>query len=408
MNDKNTSTIEDNFHIKENIYPVTLQDRDSYIYDISNIKYNMTGRTDVWLANTFIAEASKLLINAIDLFEKGYFDCAYYSLREAIEISTTMVYLSDISAEERKDKLKAWQSKENFPMFSQMLKELKEKGDMLSDMKNTMTGFFTDLQQTSKELNKFVHKQGTRFFYVVRKGREDSFLELETKEFEDYLIKCIGIVAVMRLAIDPFPILLADEEIYHRCFHGLSERLGDDFIEKYIGEDNLNSYKKTATYQTVFTDIMKKPKRLPCVSDIVFNQYIDTKKREEILPQLGLLEPHDFIATILALMCEKVTKVYAFGGIYFYLTDRESNRKSLNFNGQDFQGFANSEQKYNLAYDQALISSFKYDEENFFIEHNVPLSTTEITAIIELFDMLNSVREEKLSHYRQMTDTKNN
>ena len=30
------------------------------------------------------------------------------------------------------------------------------------------------------------------------------------KKFEEYLQRCIGVVAVMRLAIDPFPILLMD------------------------------------------------------------------------------------------------------------------------------------------------------------------------------------------------------
>lgn len=37
-------------------------------------------------------EAEQQLINAIELYELGYFDCAYYSLRSAIDLSTTMVF----------------------------------------------------------------------------------------------------------------------------------------------------------------------------------------------------------------------------------------------------------------------------------------------------------------------------
>ena len=53
---------------------------------------------------------SKQLVNAIELFEMGYFDCAYYSLRSAVEVSTTMVYLSDLPEAEREKQLEAWKA----------------------------------------------------------------------------------------------------------------------------------------------------------------------------------------------------------------------------------------------------------------------------------------------------------
>lgn len=43
---------------------------------------------DTPYANTFIMESVKLAVNAILLFEMGYFDCAYYSLRQSIEVAT--------------------------------------------------------------------------------------------------------------------------------------------------------------------------------------------------------------------------------------------------------------------------------------------------------------------------------
>ena len=64
--------------------PVKLPKKDEFYAAISEIEHNFTGRMDAWFANTFILEASQLLINSIELFELGYFDCAYYSLREAM------------------------------------------------------------------------------------------------------------------------------------------------------------------------------------------------------------------------------------------------------------------------------------------------------------------------------------
>ena len=85
----------------ENIKRYEIPNVEDYFEDLMNIEHSFSGRMDIPLANTFIMEAVQLVVNSIALFELGYFDNAYYSLREAIEISTTIVYLSDMPDEER-------------------------------------------------------------------------------------------------------------------------------------------------------------------------------------------------------------------------------------------------------------------------------------------------------------------
>ena len=87
----------------ENIKRYEIPNVENYFEDLMNIEHSFSGRMDIPLANTFIMEAVQLDVNSISLFELGYFDNAYYSLREAIEISTTIVYLSDMPDEERRD-----------------------------------------------------------------------------------------------------------------------------------------------------------------------------------------------------------------------------------------------------------------------------------------------------------------
>lgn len=76
----------------QNLRPIELKNKEKFYLDLMNIEHSWTGRMDTSAGNTFIMEAVQLIVNSMELFELGYFDCAYYSLRTAVEISTTMVF----------------------------------------------------------------------------------------------------------------------------------------------------------------------------------------------------------------------------------------------------------------------------------------------------------------------------
>lgn len=75
------------------VHPIKLPFAEKYIYDVDNIFYADTGLLDARQTNMFFQEAGRMLINAINLFCDGYFDCAFYSLRQSFEISVTSLYL---------------------------------------------------------------------------------------------------------------------------------------------------------------------------------------------------------------------------------------------------------------------------------------------------------------------------
>ena len=82
------------FRKRENIRPLELSNKEKYYEDLLNIEHSFTGLVGYGeLINTFVMEAEQQLVNSIELFEMGYFDCAYYSLRSAIDLSTTMSFL---------------------------------------------------------------------------------------------------------------------------------------------------------------------------------------------------------------------------------------------------------------------------------------------------------------------------
>lgn len=375
----------------ENIKRYEIPNVENYFEDLTNIEHSFSGRMDVPLANTFIMEAVQLVVNSISLFELGYFDNAYYSLREAIEISTTIVYLSDMPDKERREKMEDWKNTKDFPMQGQMLNQLYKYGIVISDMKEKMKSFFDEIKNIGKKINKCIHKQRLRFFYVSRNHpinmKKDDKVFIENHV--DFLEKTIGIIAVMRLAIDPYPVLLMDEEILLRCFDSMTEAYKNEFVEKYITNETLKDYKKTEMYINHYNRHSTEEKKNYAVFDIMKHQVIDTTKRKEILSQIHLLDNTDKIATYIALISKKVVKIYTYGGFQMYFTDRKTNRKELSWDGMEFKQFEESNEKFNQNYDEVFISVFTYNigdnkQESFFVEHNKCLNDYDINLIKEL------------------------
>lgn len=354
-----------------------------YYMDIYNIDHSLSGRLDSNISNLFIKEAAQQLINAVKLFSDGYFDCAYYLLRSAIEISTIMVFLVDMPEDERNRYLDAWMETLDFPMQGRIIQELSRNGDIFVDMKDKMPVFFDNAKNLSSELNKYVHKQGVQHFYSYIPYNiyiSDRAKELEVT-FEKHLKQCIGIVAVMRLAIDPFPILLMDKEILYRCFDSITEPYTESFVEEYIGIDIIDCYKKTEIYTCLYDSFMQDKKKSESVFFVTNHEYIVSTKIKEILLQKHLLSKRDLISVLLVASNNKVVKVYCGNGLLQYYTDRNTKRAKLSWSSEDFKRFSNSKEIINQVYDEAYISVLKVDNELYYIEHNEKFEQIEIKAI---------------------------
>ena len=372
----------------QHIRPITLPDKEKYYFDLQNIENSWSGRADLWnFGNAFIREAEHLLINAIELFELGYFDCAYYSLRTAVDISTTIVFLADMPEQDRERHLSKWRGTENFPMQRQMVDMLSKNGDAFIDMQRQMPDFFRDAKALSAELNKYVHKQGFQHFYILRNHPLNPNRDPDTfaATFSDYFKKCTGVVAVMRLALDPFPILLMDRDILYRCYVSVTDPYSEEFVDEYIGQDTLNCYKKTARYRGMYEHFMSLEEKNEYVFNVVKDQYIDSRQKDAILSQAHLMTKNDIISAFLVFACEKIVKVYIGNGFDCYFTDRKTNRQSWRFSSLDFLNFAKASAPLNQAYDEALISVFRFQNEVYSFEHNAPLSDNDVVCVENAF-----------------------
>lgn len=88
-------------YLKSYVKPIKIENVDEYYSLIQEISLSDTSRifaenlSHSAHINMLIKEISILLVNSLRLYEMGYFDNAYYSLRSANELATVMLGLSD-------------------------------------------------------------------------------------------------------------------------------------------------------------------------------------------------------------------------------------------------------------------------------------------------------------------------
>lgn len=150
------------------VHPIQLENAEEYLLDIDTIRYATTGNINAWDSNRFFEEATQMLINAIALFEKGFFDAAFYSMRESIEISIGTLYLTA-----NRERLREWQQQKNGFDNGVMAKFLREHEETFKEMREQMKPFFDNVWNTEKKINKYVHKQGFDKFYIHLWNKND-------------------------------------------------------------------------------------------------------------------------------------------------------------------------------------------------------------------------------------------
>lgn len=381
-----------------------LPNASDYLWDIENITWAETGLIDAFEANRFFDEASQMIANSIFLFQKGFFDTAFYSLRQSIEISIGTLYLTA-----NPEKMKEWKKLEPGFESGKMADFLRKHEPVFKEIRDKIPTFFDNIRAIQKKTNKYVHKQGYSSFYTTQKyswsdHREDKVYLKIVSDFEETLKVAIGAVAMYRLAIDPLPIILMDGEMMMRSGDFVTRPYSDEFVNKYIGAKNIELYKQTEVYQGFKESIMSHEKQNEAVFDIIHWQIIDRSKFEDITKQIHLLSYSDRLAVVIMMVSTKIPQVYIEG--YFYYTSDVKAKHSDTVIGtsyyEDF--FANKgNNNFNVPFKNvSYISRIKIKEEFSYIESNEPLNQQEIDLlnyIAKTFEEAFITQEEKLKNW---------
>ena len=373
------NVIYDNWYVN----PIEFPKAEEYVMDIYNISQANTGFVHAWDSNLFFEEASQLLVNAIRLFQMGYFDCAFYSLRQSLELSIGTIFLI-----ENPDKKEDWQSLKNGFESNTMPKKLKEKETAFKNMTEKMVVFFGKIRNTQKAIHKYVHKQGYASFYQVRRHafllkRKNIKKEDLVEDFEKYLKVCIGAVAVYRLSIDALPVVLMDEDILLRSGDFITAPYSEEFVDKYIGKDNLDAFKATEIYKDFCASLRNKEKQNEAVFHLIHEQYYNRNYMDDYMAQLHLCSFVDRIAMCIFTISDKISQIFV-DGIHWYVSEIKSNNKNRGITlGSSYYDelFSKSESNYNLPYFNVYLSRCFINKDYTYFEHNEVLSEEEIKCL---------------------------
>lgn len=371
--------MEDHQLLTGSVVPIELKNAQEYVFDIESIRYAMTGIVNAWDSNRFFEEATQMLLNAVSLFQQGFFDAAFYSMREAIELSIGTIYLIS-----NKDKLNSWKKQEKGFESGKMAAFLRDHEATFSELRKNMAPFFDNVRETEAKINKYVHKQGFITFYSHLYNSEElkkRFYKISS-DFEKYISVCIGAVAVYRLALDPLPVVLMDDDLRMRSPDLLTEPYTKDFVDKYIGEEAIEAYKQTEFYQGFRDALAVEPKQNDAVYDLIHYQIFDRKKIKDIESQMGLLSLYDKIAYLIFTTSDKISKLFVYG-LLPYVSDVQSKRnaKGLTAGTSYFEQFFSKGGDFNIPYEGVFLSRCKIRGDYTYFEHNEKLSEDEINAI---------------------------
>ena len=388
MNKDNT------IHTFYDVTPIDFPQGEEYISDIMSITMSDTGIIGAQIANMTCNESCMMLINAIKLFQMGFFDCAFYSIRQTIELSLGGLYLYTDN-----NKIQDWNTGENGFEKGRMAQLLKRNDATFSDVREKLGFYFDELRETELKIDKYIHKQGMSTFYTYH-GQSPNYRQKHKekliRDFEKYLNDCISAVAIYRLIIDPLPLLLTDQDIAMRSPDFITFPYGQTFINKYLNEKVIDAYKQTNIYQGYYEELSSHEKQNEAVYNLIHNQFVDKNHIEEYEEQSHLLSLHDKLALIIALASQKITNCYLMNGFLWYFTEVKTNREnnSFNFGNSYYQNLFTDKENYNIPFDNVFVSRCYAFKETHYFEHNEPLIKQEIDFIEQYVSELNKNFEE--------------
>lgn len=368
------------------LHKLDLPDADEYIYAINNIQMATTGFINAMESNKFFAEACQMIINAIRLYQDGYFDCAFYSLRQSIELSIGTIFLNA-----NPDKYKNWNKLEKGFESGYMARYLVDNEPSFKEVREKLCDYFDNLHKLKKQIDKYVHKQGYKSFHISFQRVYGDFLVQKEKVllrfFEKSLRACIGAVAIYRLIIDPMPLALSDENLMMRSGDFITEPYSIKFITEYIGEEIVDKLKTTQAYSDIESWLLANEKQNPTTFTLIHYQGFNRADYLELSSQLHLCSFYDRIAVGLFMCSTKISQVFLDGFFWYWSEVKSNHMGGIAMGASYYENLFNEAcGDYNLPYENVFLSRFSLLENIHYVEHNAKLTEEEISAIKVLFE----------------------
>lgn len=388
-------------YLKSYVIPIKIENINECYNLIQEISLSDTSRTFAGNLshsahiNLLIKEISILLANSLRLYEMGYFDNAYYSLRSANELATVMLDLSDKDDSEIKCNFEDFRQGKYNKWRGKIIKELSDNGIVFKEVIDKMPNFKKDIGKLLDEINNVVHNNGLDNFYYFRYHSLDKDMPYKKlEEFENHFLRSIRILAIMRLIVDPLPLLITDDEIYYRCPQIIFFPFSDEMLS-VIGQESIDEFKQTDTYKSMEEQILSLEKRNPAVNDFLIHKVIDLDKIEDIYSQKHLISENELKILDVCGCTNKIVEINYGNGSYIFFTSLNSDGNI--YNCLDIDELIKINDYYNISHKGIYVSIINIKGNNrtdilknsyniVYIFHEEKLDNNEIKCIEKIVD----------------------
>lgn len=383
-------------YLKSYVKPIKIENIDEYYSLIQEISLSDTSRifaenlSHSAHINMLIKEISILLANSLRLYEMGYFDNAYYSLRSANELATVMLDLSDKEDSEIQNNFEDFRQGKYDKMRGKIIYELSNEGIFFKEVIDKMPNFKKDISKLLSEINNVVHSNGMENFYYFRFQNFDENIHYKKlEEFKGHFRDSIKILAIMRLIVDPLPLLITDDEIYYRCPQIIFFPFRDKMLS-VIGQESIDEFKQTDTYKSMEEQILSLEKRNPAVNDFLIHKVIDLDKIEDTYSQKHLISENELKILDVCSCTNKIIEINYGNGSYIFFTSLKSDGNI--YNCLDIDELIKINDYYNISHKGIYVSVMNIKGNNridilknsyniVYIFHEEKLENSEIKCI---------------------------
>ena len=366
-------------------FKIRLQEHGRLV-DIIQSLFPSTGIAENLFCNNFMSESVEMIKHSILLYEDGFFDCAFYSLRQSIEILNSMLLCAD-----DKERLRSWDLKGWFP-FDAKVKEILEKQNVAyNEIKTKIPEFFENTDIYLKQANKYIHKQGFDTFYTCYWEKIDFNMDKCTALFLKLIRQSIGMVLIMTIALDPLSLVLSDPDVeMHVLFEPMTEPIPVDVFEEILSIDILGKIKETEYYKEVKKYFLNQEKLNEATYGVIREQFFDVQRLNEIEKQSHLLNIVENL--ILHILLAGINASYFYPknyDVFGYITSYKAKKHLDSWSFSQFDKYLSNPGKQNISWNDMYISIFPLFDSYLIIQHNEPFSDKEIRVIKANVDSVN-------------------
>ena len=344
-----------------------------------------TGTLQYLFCNGFMLESVEMLKHALFLYEDGYFDCAFYSLRQAVENMNSMLLLAD-----DEERLNQWKSKAWFPMDSKVKTLLEKQNNAYREIQEKIPEFFQEYKELLEQANKYIHKQGFDTFYVSRNIETVENRNERTLYFVRFLKNSIGMILIVNIALDPLSLALSDPDVDEYIpFDPWTEPIPIKLFDQFLSTELIDKIKETEHYKSLKNYFLSQEKLNRATYLVRRCNYYDVSCLEEIESQCHLLDFEQILILNILKLGIKASCFYTQYDIIGYSTSYEPSVHIREYSSNQFDAYMDDTNTENIPWKGMFISIYKALDSYLIIQHNNKFSDEECSIISLCVDKAN-------------------